>query len=172
MEELWRRKLLCDVIIEVEKEHFHVHRSVLAATSVYFQTMFTEKWLENWDAIIKLKQTTKCGFREVLRFAYTGKAEISEENIKDVYMSANHYCYSALSELCVEFMLTTINTDNCLKYMRLAEVNGDKRLLDKVDNIVVNNLGTISKKTEFLELSKKALCRFIGCDEPQQKTKS
>ena len=43
LDELRRYHHLCDVVIRVGNSDFHAHRVVLAATSPYFQAMFTSE---------------------------------------------------------------------------------------------------------------------------------
>ena len=45
LDELRRSRHLCDIVIRVGSSEFHSHRVVLAATSPYFQAMFTSKSL-------------------------------------------------------------------------------------------------------------------------------
>ena len=45
LDELRRSQHLCDIVIRVGGSEFHAHRVVLAATSPYFQAMFTSKLL-------------------------------------------------------------------------------------------------------------------------------
>ena len=170
LDELRKKQLLCDTIFKVEEKHFHVHRCVLAATSPYFKTMFTEDWTEGQESIVELPDAKECGFEQVLCFAYTGHAELNRENIGDVLMSANHYCYPALNELCVKYMLATIDENNCLRYMKLAEMYDAKNVLDKADEIVLNNYSTVVQDPAFVNISKDALCQFLVSDKLHQNT--
>ena len=52
-ERLWRGGQMCDTVLLAEGKPFHVHRSYLAACSLYFHAMFTEDFQES-----KQKQVT------------------------------------------------------------------------------------------------------------------
>ena len=169
-DELKSKRLLCDCIIEVGTEKFHVHRCVLAATSPYFRTMFAEDWKESQQGVVKLKDTKASGFEKILQFAYTGHAELNEQILEEVLASANHYCYPALIELCKQYMLTTIDARNCLYYLKIAEMYCVQSVLDKAVDMVQCHFNKVIETTEFLDLSKDALCQFLCSDKPHQNT--
>uniref|UniRef100_A0A3Q2DDG0 BTB domain-containing protein n=1 Tax=Cyprinodon variegatus TaxID=28743 RepID=A0A3Q2DDG0_CYPVA len=54
IERMWRDKVGCDVILEVDGTFFHVHRVILAASSDYFRGMFTSGMKESHQNYIAL----------------------------------------------------------------------------------------------------------------------
>ena len=91
LDDLRNKDILCDAIIQVESKQFPVHCCVLAATSSYFERMFTEDVSaegKDEEKIIRLTtETIECAFEQLLKFAYTGQAQVNEGNLKDTLMS-------------------------------------------------------------------------------------
>eukprot|EP00062_Callorhinchus_milii_P016311 gi/632967692/ref/XP_007900118.1/ PREDICTED: hypermethylated in cancer 2 protein [Callorhinchus milii] len=64
----------CDVIIVVENALFRAHKTILAASSVYFKSLVLHDNLINLDT----DMVTASVFRQVLDFIYTGKVAAGE----------------------------------------------------------------------------------------------
>lgn len=75
-----------DVTIIVENETFHLHKNILAASSEYFQNLFTAtSTIGDHNKNFVLLNITKNSFKILIDFIYTGGFELNKENVYDVY---------------------------------------------------------------------------------------
>ena len=155
----------CDAVIRVDDKDFPVHRCVLAASSLYFHTLFTSDLQDNEEDTFTLKGISVQTFQQLLHFAYTGLVELNAENVNDITMAADMYSYSSLRQVCAKYVCDTIELENTLDYMQLAERLEMSDVLVKADKIFLSNFTYLSKKITFLGMSKEALCRYVSSED-------
>ena len=131
LDELRNQKLLCDVHLVVEDEHFPAHRVVLAAASPYFQAMFTGGFKENQMSEIKLNGMSSLGLKCVLDAIYTGELLLSEENVCDVLPVASLLQLNQIIKHCEIFLYKNVSTQDCLSFLSVAEKYDLQEAVDK-----------------------------------------
>lgn len=95
--------LLCDVTVVVEDQRFRAHRSVLAASSEYFQSRVVPP--SNGEFIITLpEEVTVKGFVPLLQFAYTSKFLVNKENLLEIKKCARLLEVHDIEETCFQFL--------------------------------------------------------------------
>ncbi|EDO29471.1 predicted protein, partial [Nematostella vectensis] len=72
MNELRKKRELCDVLLHVGGREFRGHRIVLAGASSYLRAMFTNGMLESGMRDIKLQGIDPAVMEILLDFVYTG----------------------------------------------------------------------------------------------------
>jgi hypothetical protein len=82
---------------------FVFYQVILAAGSPYFRTMFASGMEESRKEEIEIKQIEPAVFERVLRFIYTGRVDISGNNVQELFMQAQMFQIEQLVELCVTF---------------------------------------------------------------------
>ncbi|XP_066555944.1 transcription regulator protein BACH1b [Amia ocellicauda] len=96
------KNILCDATVVVEDRSFRAHRSVLAASSDYFQSRVTG----HADQVITLpKEVTVEGFDPLLQFAYTSKLLLTKENILEIRNCAQILGFRNLDKACFDFLI-------------------------------------------------------------------
>ena len=70
---LYEQSALCDVTLVVVGQQFLCHRAVLAASSVYFHTMFTSNFLERTSAEVVMNEIDAHCIKAVLAYLYRGE---------------------------------------------------------------------------------------------------
>ncbi|XP_072037946.1 kelch-like protein 18 [Amphiura filiformis] len=94
IEKLQSENNLSDVIIKIESQEFQAHKNILAASSGYFNTMFTSGFQEAGAAEVTVEGESKI-FEVLLHYIYTGDMNnLTEENASDVL---NMACYLDLA---------------------------------------------------------------------------
>lgn len=82
-------KALCDVTLVVEGKRLFAHKAVLAASSDFFKTRFSEaKNPAGSNQVVLLPGIKLAAFSQVLEYMYLGSIQISETNICDLVFSA------------------------------------------------------------------------------------
>lgn len=79
-----KQGILCDCTFVVDGVDFKAHKAILAACSLYFQTLFVEQ-----KDVVHLDISNAAGLGLVLDFMYTSKLNLSIDNIADVMSVAN-----------------------------------------------------------------------------------
>ncbi|XP_038619116.1 hypermethylated in cancer 2 protein [Tachyglossus aculeatus] len=92
---------LCDVIVVVENALFRAHKSVLAASSMYFKSLVLHDNLINLDT----DMVSPAVFRQILDFIYTGKLlqpgdPPAEPNLSALLTAASYLQLHDLAGLC------------------------------------------------------------------------
>ena len=67
-----------------------IHRVVMVACSHYFRAMMTGVMRESREESVDLKGVTAGGLSVVVDFAYTGRLELTTDNVEEVLSAASH----------------------------------------------------------------------------------
>ena len=117
----------CDVILRVNGRKFYAHRSVLAAASPYFRSMFTSRMREENSPEVDLSESLQVesheSFRYVLDFIYCGDLEINTDNAEDILRIADFLLLEDIKEYCRQYYVQygNLNLSNCVCLAVLAE---------------------------------------------------
>ncbi|XP_059845739.1 zinc finger and BTB domain-containing protein 7C [Hypanus sabinus] len=96
--------LLCDVILIVKDQEYKTHRSILAACSKYFKTLFTSDMLAEQHNVYQIDFVTPEALSAILEFAYTSTLTISSSNVKDVLSAAQQLEIQCVIQVCIDIM--------------------------------------------------------------------
>ena len=95
-----------DVVLKVEEERFHVHRSILSMWSPVFSKMFTADFSEKTAEEVLLPGKIANQIREMLLAIYpTSAKEIDDENYSFLLDLAGEYLMEKLTEKCEDFLI-------------------------------------------------------------------
>jgi hypothetical protein len=60
-------------------------------------------------------------FQNVLHYIYKGEIQLSSDNVENIFTAAGILQLAELKQICVDYMLETLNVSNCLRYWKLAD---------------------------------------------------
>lgn len=92
---------------------FAGHRFILAISSPVFQAMFFGP-LASDKKEIKLDDDDPEAFKEILKYVYLDKSELTMENVINIVNLAKKYALIQLESHCMEFIFENINIYNVL----------------------------------------------------------
>ncbi|XP_068693676.1 actin-binding protein IPP-like [Montipora foliosa] len=97
-----------DVRLKVGDDEFPVHRIVLAANSDYFHAMFARGMKESNQEVIELKDEniSADATKIVMDAIYGGEINISDENVFEVLLAADHLQVTSVIKQCCDFLQT------------------------------------------------------------------
>eukprot|EP00062_Callorhinchus_milii_P020687 gi/632976612/ref/XP_007904893.1/ PREDICTED: zinc finger and BTB domain-containing protein 21 [Callorhinchus milii] len=75
---------LCDVVLIVGDHKFRAHKNVLAASSDYFQTLFTKKENEN-QSVFQLDLCEATAFENILNYIYSSSLFVEKKSLATVH---------------------------------------------------------------------------------------
>ena len=141
---------------------------ILAASSPYFEAMFTHDFTENradrGNEPIALKGVSAEGLEAILSCIYTAKLEIDEENLEDILGAAHHLQFSSIVSKCSTYIVQSTTNTNCLNHVRLAEKFNLGTAKAKADDYLLKNFVEVSNQDDFMFVSLDALCGYLGHD--------
>ena len=101
-----------DVVLVVEEERFHVHRSVLAMASPVFEKMFTSEFQEKDSKEIPLPGKSSTEVKELLLMIYpfASEKQITKENCLILVKLAHEYQIDAIVQKCEDYIVAKLET--------------------------------------------------------------
>ncbi|KAK6486539.1 kelch repeat and BTB domain-containing protein 3 [Huso huso] len=157
--------LFFDFRILVKDETILCHRCVLAACSDFFRAMFAVNMRERDAGSVTMNNLSPKAVRAFLDFAYTGKTEITEENVEMFFQLSSFLQVAILSKACSGFLIKTIDLTNCLQLLSLSEGYGSTRLYDHALDFVVQHFHSLTKSSDFLEMNVEILKKCLKADK-------
>ena len=126
--------LVSDVILVVEDQKFHVHRSTLAMWSPLFEKMFTSEFQEKNLNEIPLPGKKAREIKELLLKIYLTVSE-TNKNVYFLVKLADEYQMEVISQRCEEFLVEKVSRRSktrCLDYVEFAKTYKLEKLLKTI----------------------------------------
>lgn len=161
MRDLRHDSTLCDITLCVAGEEFKAHRLVLAASSPYFNAMFTNQHLESSSSKVHLNGLEAGALKLIIDFAYSSSLTISEENVQAVLAAANLLQITSVVDACCDFLEAQIDVDNCLGIAAFAELLSCSKLYSSSWRFALDNFHEVWKTEEFLSTPTTLLMELI-----------
>ena len=101
-----------DVVLAVEDQKFHVHRSTLAFWSPVFEKMFMSDFKEKSNDEISLPGKKASEIKQLLHMMYPSLEEkpVTESNCYFLLELAHEYQIESIAQKCEAFMVTVVKT--------------------------------------------------------------
>ncbi|XP_034089248.1 zinc finger and BTB domain-containing protein 16-A [Gymnodraco acuticeps] len=114
---------LCDVVIMVDNQEFHAHRTVLACTSKMFEILF-HRSSQHYTLDFLSPKT----FQQILEYAYTATLQAKVEDLDDLLYAAEILEIEYLEEQCLKILETIQSSDeNDVEVGGSAEEEDDRK---------------------------------------------
>ena len=118
---LREEQTFCDVVVIVGDTEFPCHRVILAAASDYFKAALTTDMKEARERRILVEYVTKETFSILLTFIYSGKCDLTEENLFDVWAAADMLQIAFITDQCLirweKIFETKLSQHTCMEYL-------------------------------------------------------
>ncbi|XP_076353062.1 actin-binding protein IPP-like [Tachypleus tridentatus] len=161
LNKLRENRKFSDVIISVADEEFFAHRVVLAASSPYFEAMFSSGLAEQQDKRVEIQGISSSIFSELLKFIYSGEIKIIQENVQDLLAAANMLEIPQVVSACCSFLQKELHPSNCVGICQFAELHACTNLKLEAKRYIERNFIEVIQEDEFCELPKDALKSFL-----------
>ncbi|XP_050433482.1 kelch-like protein 2 [Adelges cooleyi] len=150
--QFYEDKEFCDVtLVTDEGLKIEAHRNILASASNVFYTMFSGQFKERNENEILIKEIDSEILELVLKFAYTCKLDIKENNCEKLLMAANMYGLNHIKELCFKYIKENINPTNCVCFMKNSKLISDEKIYNFCWSYFLNHFTTIVNLDQALE---------------------
>lgn len=150
-----------DVTIIVE-EPVRCKRSLLIQHSEYFKAMFAGNFRESNNREIEIQNVSCLDFRTILSAVFNPDVLIEEDRILGALRTSNMLQFLKVEQKCINQILTSLSTSNCLKYwfeteeILFTDISAKAKLLSLLE------LDKVSKTDGFYELNLTKLKRYLG----------
>ncbi|XP_050420609.1 kelch-like protein 5 isoform X1 [Adelges cooleyi] len=150
--QFYEEKEFCDVtLVTDEGLKIEAHRNILASASNVFYTMFSGQFRERNENEILIREIDSEILELVVKFAYTCKLDIEENNCEKLLMTANMYGLNHMKELCFKYIKENINPTNCVSLMKTSKFISDEKIYNFCWSYFLNNFTTIVNSDQALE---------------------
>ncbi|XP_078581168.1 uncharacterized protein LOC144864724 [Branchiostoma floridae x Branchiostoma japonicum] len=111
LQDLRKDSRLHDVVLKLADGEWRAHKCVLSAYSGFFRALFIGSGSR--DKEVKLKTVTCKGIGPLLEYMYTGKLELVEENVMEVFCTAGYLqVFNVLSDISKFLSNTTLSSQH------------------------------------------------------------
>ncbi|XP_067928140.1 kelch-like protein 18 isoform X1 [Watersipora subatra] len=165
MEQIRRHGKLCDVTLKVGDSKFSAHKVVLAATIPYFQAMFTHDMIESKQDEITMSGIDASALEALVNFAYSGKVQISDNNVQSLLIGASFLNLYEVKESCCEFIIDRLTPGNVLSVRSFGELLMEPTIVSACNSYINRNFAAVSCGDEFNKLTKEEVEEIASRDE-------
>ncbi|OPJ70440.1 kelch-like protein 25 [Patagioenas fasciata monilis] len=163
---LRKHRMFTDVTLWAGNRSFPCHRAVLAASSRYFEAMFSNGLRESLDDEVNFHDSLHPEVLELLLdFAYSSRIIINEENAESLLEAGDMLQFHDVRDAAAEFLEKNLYPSNCLGMMLLSDAHQCRRLYELSWRMCLVNFETVHKSEDFNNLSKDTLLDLISSDE-------
>ncbi|XP_056220055.1 kelch-like protein 40b [Seriola aureovittata] len=155
---------LVDCVLKIKDKEFPCHRLVLCACSSYFRSIFLSDLEESKKREIVLEDVEPGVMGLILKYLYTSKINVTEQNVQDIFAVANVYQIPSIFTVCVSFLQKRLSLSNCLAVFRLGLMLDCPRLAVSARNYACERFQLISRDEEFLQLLPSELAAILTND--------
>nr|XP_015831763.2 kelch-like protein 7 [Nothobranchius furzeri] len=160
-----KKTLLCDVVLEVQGRRFPAHRLALAAGSHFFFLMFTTGMKEATSGRVELKEVEPDIVEQLIDYIYTQRISLNVRNVQSMILAADRFLMDPVKRACEEFLKGQLNASNCLGISILADLSHSPELAAFTEKYVLRCFSQVIKSNEFLELDVARLTTLLRKDE-------
>lgn len=162
--DLLENEKLVDCVLKIKDKEFPCHRLVLCACSSYFRSIFLSDLEESKKREIVLEDVEPGVMGLILKYLYTSKINVTEQNVQDIFAVANIYQIPSIFTVCVSFLQKRLSLSNCLAVFRLGLMLDCPRLAVSARNYACEHFHLISRDEEFLQLLPSELAAILSND--------
>lgn len=169
--ELREQGQLCDAVIRVENETFHIHRNILSACSSYFRALFTSQMLQTKSHEITITNVSADVMSVLVDYAYTRKAKVTSDNVEQLLPAADQFHMLGLIKACSDFLMKELGPENCIGIQKFAQSYFCKGLEQKsLLYILANFQAMYTTSNEFLQLNIEEVTDILQSDNLNVRT--
>lgn len=154
---------LTDVTLVVEDVRIPAHKFMLCLRSEVFRAMLTARMSESCSNEIIVKDFDVTTVKELLHFIYTDECtpKSLESNCEMLLAASSKYQIKDLESLCEVHMSTTINVNNVVNVLYLADLYQKKQLKLCALQFIAHNAKAVIQTENFFENLGFSLCQEV-----------
>ncbi|KAL9958784.1 hypothetical protein ACROYT_G035845 [Oculina patagonica] len=139
------------------------HKFVLSMCSPVFFAMFCGKMALRSQSV-DLPDCEYEGVLEMLRYMYSGEAELNEGNVMQVLYVAKKYIVKSLADECIKFLQATLDPENVFSIRPYARQYDENILLDQCWEMIDRETEEAVKSEGFVTIERSLLEEIVKRD--------
>jgi speckle-type POZ protein len=151
---LWIEKTLADVTFKFEEKVIKAHSLIVASGSPVFCAMFQNDFKEKSERIVEIKDIHPNVFDHLLRYIYTGDADLDNVDVGGLLAASEKYGMDSLKEECALRLSQDLNVENAVRNLVLAHFHNSPTLHQSTLDFMLKNAKFICGREDWLELIK------------------
>uniref|UniRef100_A0A8C6S5G7 Kelch like family member 10 n=1 Tax=Neogobius melanostomus TaxID=47308 RepID=A0A8C6S5G7_9GOBI len=160
-EEMRREQKLCDALLNVAGAQYQVHKLVLCGCSSYFRALFTH-WSSPDTVVFDIPHVSADIMKIILEYIYTGVASITQENLQELFMAADLFDVSGITQACCLAIEEQLTPQNCITIWWFTSTYHYPELRSKAFHYILERFEEVSASSDdFLRLSAEDLGEII-----------
>ena len=163
-EKLWRTGIHSDVKVCIGDKTFNCHKTVLVASSAYFEAMFSSGMREAVSGEITFHDMDPDMMEHILEYIYTKKDFVSNENVISVLEVSLFLQIKPLAEKCEKVVLNQLTVENCLELWKFARIHNNETKEKGAFQMVLNNFAEVVKSDKSLTLTTDEMIQIVKDD--------
>uniref|UniRef100_A0AAX7V1M1 BTB domain-containing protein n=1 Tax=Astatotilapia calliptera TaxID=8154 RepID=A0AAX7V1M1_ASTCA len=152
MNALRKNGQFCDVRLQVCGHELMAHRAVLACCSPYLFEIFNSDIESHGVSHVTFEDLDPEAVEILLNYAYTAQLKADKELVKEVYSAAKRFKMERVKQICGDYLLSKLDSQNAISFRNFASSMGDARFLSQVDAFIQDHLLEVSEQEDFLKL--------------------
>jgi speckle-type POZ protein len=162
LENEWENGNYSDFIIEANNKQYKVNKLFLALRSPVMKAMLEQDMLEKKENKMIIKDIGEDVMLQLLRFLYGEKILKLDQVAERLLVVAEKYEMNQLKDICFDFLITDLNAENVLDYLKLAYLTNLEKLKKKSIDFIARNKKSIIDREEWNKLKRE--CPQLGFD--------
>lgn len=157
LESLYLNDEFSDITLVIENSEIPAHKVILASSSDYFRALLFCGLQESQSAKISLKCSNEQLFKQLLKYVYTGKmnlTEMSVQQILEIFQMSHEYNFRALNETISKHLISILSLKNVCIFYDLSNFYEIDELRTACLHFLDHNAEQALKQENFLRLSK------------------
>lgn len=114
--------------------------------------MFEHNMRESLNGVVEISVASPSTFRDLLLFVYSEVANLSPENVFDLYTLSDKYCVTELKEQCRSFMGRFLSVHTVCDVILLAEKYDEVQLKDSAEKYFARNVAKVMESDHWKTL--------------------
>ncbi|CAH0380960.1 unnamed protein product [Bemisia tabaci] len=163
-EYIFQNSLFCDAHFivgqDTNRQTISAHKLVLAASSVVFLTMFSEKWSTDRPEIT-VPDVDPTAFKQMLQFLYSDDISLTVKNVSSVLYAAKKYSILALENRCANFLLDQLCVENSFSILIQARLFDLQKVVDASLKVIAGDTEEALMADDFLNIDYETLCLIL-----------
>ncbi|XP_058792339.1 speckle-type POZ protein-like [Phymastichus coffea] len=127
----------------------HAHKSILTARSPIFAAMFEHDTMERQQNAVDIKDVEFNVLKEMLRFIYADRIEITDKSTSDLLIAADKYQIEGLKEHCVQLLSDNISVENVAEVLVIADRHNVASLKTRAMNFIRAHIAEVVDTSGF-----------------------
>ncbi|KAJ8304379.1 hypothetical protein KUTeg_017962 [Tegillarca granosa] len=149
-------------IVGNDRKPIKAHKYVLGSRNSVFTAMLFGTLAENGEIIIPdIEPSVFCS---LLDFFYTDQMEVTGNNVCALMYACNKYNAKGAMKKCIDFLRTSINSENVCQILENALLYNEVNLKEKCMSLIFRSASDILKSKQFTQLTKDSLKIIIESD--------